>query len=313
MIIDWREADQSKLLDLWNQFHPERYQVDADVFRINTTDADTFDWGTSLVDVDFDGDVRALISIKKAPAKHHKVGDPDAVHLSALAFTDPTHAVDLMSEAKKILRQRGVTTILFGMDSRHFWPGVPADVPAINMFLTVEGFSLSGEYFDVERDLANYEPPRPMPTERVHFRVLNQDDHAALVKFFNREFPGRWRYDILWKIEHEESFEGLVGLFHNDEIHGFAAIQDFKNTKFPIGGAVWRKGLGENWGALGPIGVSQQVRGEGWGGALLSAGLLELKARGVGPCIIDWTTLDEFYGKHGFEKSRIYRAGKLLI
>jgi predicted N-acetyltransferase YhbS len=55
------------------------------------------------------------------------------------------------------------------------------------------------------------------------------------------------------------------------------------------------------------------VRGNGWGGALLAAGLLEQKARGVRQCLIDWTVLDEFYGKHGFEKTRTYRAGKLIL
>jgi predicted N-acetyltransferase YhbS len=179
------------------------------------------------------------------------------------------------------------------MDSRHFWPGVPTDFPALNNFLTIEGFDLSGEYFDIERDISNYQPPRPMPTENVEFRVLTPDDKRSLEKFFDREFPGRWRYDILWKIEREDGYGGLVGLFHKD--------------------AVWRNDLGESWGALGPIGVSQQVRGEGWGGALLSAGLLELKARGTKQCIIDWTTLGEFYGKHGFEKSRIYRSAKLEL
>ncbi len=312
MIIDWREADLDKILELWNQFHPERYRIDADILRINTVDADTFDWGTSLVDVDFDGDIRAFISIKKAPAKHHKVGDPDAIHLSAIAFTDATHAIDLMSDAKKTLRQRGVSCILFGMDSRHFWPGVPTDFPSLNNFLTIEGFDLSGEYFDVERDISNYQPPRPMPTENVDFRVLTSDDQRGLERFFDREFPGRWRYDIFWKIEREGNYDGLVGLFHKGDIHGFASIQG-PGTQFPIGGAVWRNDLGENWGALGPIGVSQQVRGEGWGGALLSAGLLELKARGTKQCIIDWTTLGEFYGKHGFEKSRLYRSAKLTI
>jgi predicted N-acetyltransferase YhbS len=55
------------------------------------------------------------------------------------------------------------------------------------------------------------------------------------------------------------------------------------------------------------------VRGFGWGGALLAAGLMELQRRGVQRCIIDWTTLADFYGKHGFEKSRIYRSAKLII
>ena len=117
---------------------------------------------------------------------------------------------------------------------------------------------------------------------------------------------------MLAKIEHEGSHRGIVGLFHNDAIHGFASIQDSSN-KYPISGAVWRNALGENWGTLGPIGVSQKVRGHGWGGAILSAGLLELKSRGVKQCLIDWTTLEEFYGKHGFVKTRTYKAGKLIL
>lgn len=312
MIVDWREADLNKVLDLWNAFYPKKYHIDMEVLRINTVDNPTFDWGASLLDLDFEDMLRAFTIIKRAPAKHHKVADADAMHLSGLAFTDPLQMVDLFGESKRILRERGTTTILFGMDSRHFWPGVPVDKPRLNDFLTIEGFSMSGEYFDLERDLSGYTPPRDLPTEGVDFRVLTPEDHDLLVRFFDREFPGRWRYDVLTKIEQEGCYTGIVGLFHNDAIHGFAAIQD-STCKYPIGGAVWRNSLGENWGALGPIGVSQKVRGNGWGGAMLSAGLLELKSRGVRQCIIDWTTLDEFYGKHGFEKTRVYRAGKLLI
>jgi GNAT superfamily N-acetyltransferase len=312
MIIDWRDADLKQVLDLWNTFHPERYRIDMDILRINTVDSVTFDWGASVVDVDFEGIVRGFVSVKKPPATFHKVADPDAMHLSGIAFTEPSFGIDLLSEAKTILRQRGVTTLLFGMDSRHFWPGVPTDFPMLNDFLTIEGFSLSGEYFDIERDLSDYQPPKPLPTEDVEFRVLTADDHASIVKFFEREFPGRWRYDILWKIEKEGHYEGLIGLIYKGEVHGFAAIQN-KDTRFPIGGAVWRNSLGDDYGALGPIGLSQAVRGFGWGGALLSAGLLELKARGCRQTIIDWTTLGEFYGKHGFEKSRLYRSAKLAI
>jgi GNAT superfamily N-acetyltransferase len=133
-----------------------------------------------------------------------------------------------------------------------------------------------------------------------------------MVRFFEREFPGRWRYDMLWKVEKEGSYHGIVGLIYKGEVHGFASIQD-QSTRFPFGGGVWRQDLGAHWGSLGPIGVSQSVRGFGWGGALLAAGLMELQRRGVQRCIIDWTTLADFYGKHGFEKSRIYRSAKLII
>lgn len=312
MIIDWRDADLDKVLELWNSFHPDRYRIDMEILRINTVDSPTFDWGASCIDIDFDNDVRAFVIIKKAPAVHHKVADPDAMHLSGIGFVDPTYGIDALSEAKRVLRQRGVTNLLFGMDSRHFWPGVPADFPKLNDFLMIEGFSISGEYFDVERDLTGYVPPRDLPTEDVEFRLLTEDDHASMVRFFEREFPGRWRYDMLWKVEKEGSYHGIVGLIYKGEVHGFASIQD-QSTRFPFGGGVWRQDLGAHWGSLGPIGVSQSVRGFGWGGALLAAGLMELKRRGVQRCIIDWTTLADFYGKHGFEKSRIYRSAKLII
>jgi predicted N-acetyltransferase YhbS len=312
MITDWRDADLNKVLELWNSFYPPKYHIDMDVLRINTVDSPTFDWGASLLDLDFEDMLRAFVIVKRAPSKLYKVADPDAMHLSGMAFTAPLHMIDVFSDSKRVMRERGASSVLFGMDSRHFWPGVPTDDPRLNDFLMVEGFSLGGEYFDLERDLTDYVAPRELPTDGVEFRVLTDDDHALLVKFFEREFPGRWRFDILQKIEKEESHRGIVGLFHNNAIHGFASIQDSTN-KYPISGAVWRNSLGDNWGTLGPIGVSQKVRGHGWGGAMLSAGLLELQARGVNRCLIDWTTLDEFYGKHGFEKTRVYRAGKLIL
>lgn len=312
MIIDWREADLEKILRLWNQFHPERYRIDMDVLKINTVDSPTFDWGASVVDVDFDNDIRAFVAVKKAPVQHHKVADPDAMHLSGIGFSEPTYGLDVLSEAKRVLRQRGVTTLLFGMDSRHFWPGVPVDFQKLNDFLTIEGFSISGEYFDVERDLQDYQPPRALPTEDVEFRLLTESDHESMIRFFEKEFPGRWKYDMLWKVEKEGNHSGIVGLIYRGEVHGFASIQD-ESTQFPFGGAVWRNDLGSNWGSLGPIGVSKAVRGFGWGGALLSAGLLELQRRGARKTIIDWTTLGDFYGKHGFEKTRFYRSAKLSI
>lgn len=309
MIVDWREADLDAITNLWNSFHPERYRVDKDIVRINTVDSPTFDWGASLIDVDVEDMVRGFVIVKKAPSQFHRVLDPDAVHLSGLAFTEPLHGVDLLGEAKRILRQRGVTNILFGMDSRHFWPGVPTDCPKLNDFLMIEGFSFGGEYFDLERDLTDYMPPHPVEGD---FRVVGEADIPALKTFIEKEFPGRWTYDLNTKLQQEGKPDGFVGLFVGGECHGFASIQTAESS-YPIGGAIWRNDLGENWGALGPIGVSNKVRGKGLGGAMLSAGLLELQKRGVKRCIIDWTTLGEFYGKHGFEISRTYRAGKLAL
>jgi predicted N-acetyltransferase YhbS len=64
--------------------------------------------------------------------------------------------------------------------------------------------------------------------------------------------------------------------------------------------------LPKPWGQLGPIGVSKDVRGKGYGGALLDAGLGYLRDQGVRGCVIDWTDLVDFYGKFGFKPYREY-------
>jgi predicted N-acetyltransferase YhbS len=60
------------------------------------------------------------------------------------------------------------------------------------------------------------------------------------------------------------------------------------------------------WGQLGPIGVSRDCRGKGYGTTLLDAGLRCLRDHGVRGCVIDWTGLLEFYARFGFEPYRKY-------
>jgi predicted N-acetyltransferase YhbS len=60
------------------------------------------------------------------------------------------------------------------------------------------------------------------------------------------------------------------------------------------------------WGQMGAIGVSADCRGSGYGAALLDGGLRTLRERGVDGCVIDWTTIVDFYGKFGFKLYREY-------
>jgi len=71
--------------------------------------------------------------------------------------------------------------------------------------------------------------------------------------------------------------------------------------------------LGENWGSLGPIGVSAGLRGRGSGHALLGQALSHLRDLGARRTIIDWTGLVDFYGRHGFEVTRRYQYLSLAL
>jgi predicted N-acetyltransferase YhbS len=312
--MTFENADFEALARLWASFYPSRYAVDADLLRFNTAQCSVFDWGASTI-FERDGEVVGFAAVKKSAAPSLFRGpDQDQAHLSAIAFADPFIGVDLLAGVKRILRNRGIFRLVFGQDCRHFFPGCPSDAIALKDFLTVEGFEETGESFDVERDLGDYSLPSKCPELPSEFRIapLERSQAPLLEAFLQREFPGRWQHDTMAKVADEQRADFVIGLFEGGLLEGFAVTQDHTH-RAPIGGAVWRASLGEGWGALGPIGVSAKLRGRGLGDALLGHSLLDLKRRGARQTLIDWTTLDRYYGGHGFKITRRYATRSLRL
>jgi len=305
----FQDADFGRLADLWNHCAPDKYALSAEQIRLNTVESPVFDWGASCI-LEGDGEILGFVALKKSASTLYKGPDKDVAHLSIIGYCESEYGVDLMTEVKRLLVNRGISKLQFGQDSRHFFPGSPTDFPALTSFLTVEGFAKGGEAVDLERNMGDYEMPCGIP-EGDTMRVLTSQEIPALSEFFDREFPGRWKYDTLKKVEIEGPTCVYV-LAHGDRIDGFALIQDETN-KAPIGGAVWNQSLGKNWGALGAIGIAKDLRGKGSGNALLGAALMEQRRRGIDRCIIDWTGLVDFYGKHGFEVTRRYTTMALPL
>lgn len=305
----FRDADFNRLAEFWNSCSPEKYHIDGEQLRLNSVDSPVFDWGASCIEY-ADGEILGFVCIKKSARSLYSGPDQDVAHLSIIAYCEAQYGLDLMADVKTILTNRGYRRIQFGQDSRHFFPGCPSDMPALHGFLTVEGFGEGGECVDLERNLANYRNIYAIPSGD-EFRAVTQKDIPALVDFFDREFPLRWKYDTMTKV----GIEGpgcVFGLFHGDRVDGFALVQDYTN-KAPIGGAVWHVSMGPKWGALGAIGVAKDLRGKGSGNALLGTALEHLRDKGVENCIIDWTGLVEFYGKHGFVPTRRYKSMSLSL
>lgn len=305
----FKDADFDALAALWNDFYPPQFRIDPELLRQNTVGSPLFDWGASMIE-EKDGRVCAFAAVKRSAAPLYKGPQPDTEHLTAIAFRDPQAGVELLAEVKRVLVDRGVQKLAFGSDSRHFFPGCPIDHRGLCSFLMVEGFVEGDEAFDLERDLRDYTIPVTIP-EGVDFRPAVEADHDALVAFFDQEFAGRWKYDVLDKIR-VEGYDCVYGAFRDGECIGFALLQDWRHRQ-PIAGAVWRNDLGEHWGSLGPIGISSRLRGGGIGHGLLGKALEEQRNRGVHRCIIDWTTLKDFYGRHGFEVTRVYRYHLLTL
>lgn len=308
---DFRGVDTDALARFWNSVHPENYHVTPAVFAANTIAHPLFDWGASCVISELGIIQGFAVTKRSASPSHYRGPDPDTAHLSGIAFLDPFIGIELLRNVKDTLRQRGISRITFGGDASHFWPGCPTEMHALRDFLTIEGFDEQNEIFDLERDLSTYENTRPVP-EGFTLRPIAEADVESLRELLNAEFPGRWTYDVLAKISLEERSDFVIGLFDGDKVVGMAMTQDATHKR-PVNGAVWHLSLGENWGALGPIGVAKSLRGKGCGHALLGGALEDLKRRGATKTIIDWTTLKDFYGAHGFEPTRYYREMVLVL
>lgn len=311
MLQSFRHADFEELARLWGSFFPERYRIDPELLRLNTVECPTFDWGASLIDMP-DGKARGFVVVKKASAGSLYPGKKvDCAYIGALAFKQPQIGVDLLAQVKHVLYNRGVQYLNFGQDAWHFFPGCPTDCKKLMNMLMIEGFSEGREFFDLERDLADYSNAHPAPDGAV-IRPLTPADVPALKEFLQSEFAGRWCYDVEEKISREKNAGCVLGIFQGKDLDGFVRVQSYKD-KFKMAGACWHMALGENWGSLGPIGIAEDKRGQGLGHALLGQAIEHLKKQGVERCIIDWTDKNAFYEKHGFEITRRYREMTLNL
>lgn len=287
-----RKVDPEAIADAWNRHVPSRYRVSPDLVLQNLLDSELLYHEASWW---HDGE---FIAIKRSAADLYGGPDPKTLHLSL--FTP-----GLISRATDLVAGMENASLVVGMDSNHFLPGAPTDVPWMGTALKKHGFVKGGLAFDLERDLLGL-TSIAQTDPAFEFRSVRQTDLPSLDAFLLREFPGRWRYDVSRKIA-ADGPDAIFALFRDDECHGFAMIQR-EGCGLPIGGAVWNADLGPAWGALGPIGVSQELRGGGQGSALLNAALIELQSRGARRTIIDWTELLDFYGTQGFSVSRSYRS-----
>lgn len=296
---------------MWNEFWGEKFAISPSTYQAKTSGHVTLLRDASF-GIEQGGQLKAFLISKGSPAQSLYEGpDPQRAHLAAMAFANAEQGQTLLQQAFPILSEKGYTQLVFGMDNGHFFPGLPTEAESLAKLLKSAGFTQSeGQSVDLERDLQDYEIPAPYapPLSRpdVHVNRCEADDIDALESFLQREFPGRWWYDTMHKCRVQGEASDVFILRVGGEVEGFAYTQSWRTTQIPVAGCVWNLDLGERWGGLGPIGVSKNVRGQGLGHALLGAALAALRDAGVRRCIIDWTTLVEFYGAHGFAVNRRY-------
>ncbi|MCU0315083.1 MAG: hypothetical protein MUC92_00660 [Fimbriimonadaceae bacterium] len=311
-LAPWHNVDFDQLEEVWKSFFPSRWHVSRDLLKFNTEDSPGFSREDSCLLMEGD-EVKGFITVKESPGKLYQGPEIGWGYVTAVVAPDAASGSGALGEVVRGLRDKGKTLIRFGTDNHHFFPGCPEDMPDLREILLGAGFEGGeGNQYDVMRDLASYEIPTfvfdALARPDVSVRRCREEDVQGLEAHLEETFPGRWHYDVMRKVLVEEEMSDIFVLDVGGEIVGFAYTQSEATTKHPIGGCVWKHDLGTGWGGLGPIGVSNKVRGQKLGHAILGGALKGLSDAGVRRCIIDWTGLLDFYGAHGFEVYRVYQS-----
>ncbi len=214
----------------------------------------------------------------------------------------------LLVWAEDWLRERRCTRVRLGGSLRPFVAGYPVELGNAGFFRR-RGFEAraGGEsVWDVARDLDEYELEtfRRNDSRAPVIRPAQNGDAKALLEFLHREFPGRWRFKFESYLRDGGRLSDWMVLLTERGVDGFARLT-FEDSLQPME-RFYPQRLARPWGQLGPVGVSEDRRGRGYGSALLDASLRHLRERGVRGCVIDWTSLLEFYARFGFKPYRQY-------
>lgn len=208
----------------------------------------------------------------------------------------------LLHAAELWLAEQGCRAVQIGGGLRPFAPGAPATSGAATFF-TQRSYVDFGPVWDMAANLATYTPPplREAPCSAAPASPRQVDD---LLGFLRREFPGRWRYEAEMFLADGGRISDFMLLWSERGVDG-CCLLTFPDSVRPLE-RFYPYQLPKPWGQLGSIGISADRRGLGFGAALLDAGLRRLHDNGVNGCVIDWTTLTDFYGKFGFAPYRAY-------
>jgi GNAT superfamily N-acetyltransferase len=209
----------------------------------------------------------------------------------------------LLGWAESWLAEQDCRRVRLGGSLRPFTPGLTAELGS-RSFFERRGYQGAGDVWDVAHDLRGYNTPASTDRVAADVRSLEPGQEDALREFLGRAFPGRWAYECDEFFREGGRASDYLTLWRDGRVEGFCQLT-FVDSLRPLD-RFYMQRLPQPWGQLGPIGVGEVCRGQGYGGAVLDAGLRHLRDHGIAGCVIDWTNLVDFYGKFGFTLYRQY-------
>lgn len=300
------KTDLLELVDLWNRCFDKPYRVSAEMVQSKIlNNKDTF--APAVLVCKTGGKIIGFIACK---VTDNTIADYDHAAWICTLFVDKAYrrqgiGTMLLQWAEKALREAGYKKLFVAGELDNFYSGIPNPGPELNAFFENHGFELSDtEHYDLTADVSTIDfSSLPVKVNRsidYTTRTYSEHDYQNFSSFLHHQFPGRWEEEMLRFIKNggDHRFEML--LCKGDEIKGFCKIH-YSPDNDGLG-----YHLGYHWGALGPIGIADDIRGLALGNRILCDSLAQLKSYGAHNVNIDWTVLKDFYGQFGFVPWRTY-------
>ncbi|SFG62552.1 GNAT family N-acetyltransferase [Sporolactobacillus nakayamae] len=209
---------------------------------------------------------------------------------------------ELLKRAEAALSERGVKKILLGKDVWHYFPGIPNQYGSVKRWFDARGYQFNGIEFDL---LTEKSSNSPQLSDVSIAPIAGKDDATQFLSFLHRIFPGRWEYEAIKYFEYGGSGKEFILLKKENKIIGFCRANGPDSPQIAQN-VYWAPLFEDGLGGIGPLGLDSEVRGNGYGLAIVQASIAYLNQRGLKRVIIDWTRLVNFYEKVGARPWKTY-------
>src|SRR5699024_3105571 len=186
------------------------------------------------------------------------------------------HGSKLIAHSDSELIALGAEQILLGRDPYHYFPGIPSEYKEKARWFEAKGYINNGREFDLLREYTGDEGKTLPEMDNVEFTLLDQKEKEAFLAFLYRCFPGRWEYEALEYFRKGGTGREFVVLRKNNRIIGFCRIND-EHSPMIAQNVYWAPLITGELGGVGPLGIDENERGQGYGLAIVEAGLAFLR------------------------------------
>jgi GNAT superfamily N-acetyltransferase len=335
------------LVELWNICLPESMSTVPELLRNYLDNDKNYDPEGSIGAYTNENEMvgwiigrRWQISIEEMGGNKEDQENRDKQMGIGMIFVHPNYrrkgiGTKLVQIVEEFFAKNGGQIISIGREpGNYFLPGVPEELDETMEFFDTFGYGESGisSSIDIIGDISYYEEiPINNPKLAEYIRKNKADGYEVIAysndlkekmrDYMHTTFGNHW----YWKVNNhiicpEAAMDEIQILIRKNpsgvqEFLGFALTSSVSSMKTAAATLVQSKG-DPIFGGLGPIGISDSIRGRALGAMLLHCALYNLKRKGVKKVLIDWTShglLKRFYGPAGFKLYMTYISGSKTL